>query len=142
MKSILVGYNFTNEDNRAIEFAIMIAKKFMSRVWIIHIEDPDPDFAGYDIGPQSTRDQISVSISQHRSELQDITDEYREKYKNISCLTIQGIIADKLLEQIKKLDIELLVLGTHPNNFFDRIFNDGTLNSIKNNANCPILICN
>ena len=47
MKNILVTVNFEEkETNILINKAVELAEKFGSKIWLIHIAAPDPDFVG------------------------------------------------------------------------------------------------
>ena len=57
MKNILVTVNFEEkETNLLIAKAVELAEKFGSKIWLIHIAAPDPEFVGYEVGPQYIRD--------------------------------------------------------------------------------------
>ena len=51
MKNLLVNVTLEEKQtSRLIEHAISIAEKFSSKIWLIHIAAPDPDFVGYEVG--------------------------------------------------------------------------------------------
>ena len=51
MKNILVTIDFKRNDQLLIDKAFQLAESFDSKLWLIHIAAPDPDFVGYEVGP-------------------------------------------------------------------------------------------
>ena len=49
MKTILVTIDFDKSDQMLIDKAFQMAEVFGSKIWILHIAAPDPDFVGYEV---------------------------------------------------------------------------------------------
>jgi len=47
---ILVAVDFSNRIAEVIEQAKKVAQTPNSKVWLIHVTPPDPDFVGYSVG--------------------------------------------------------------------------------------------
>ena len=56
MKNILVSIDFNEQEALLMDRAYEFAKAFDAKIWLVHIAAPDPDFVGYDAGPQYVRD--------------------------------------------------------------------------------------
>ncbi len=56
MKNILVTIDFNKNEELLIDKAFQLAESFNSKLWLMHIAAPDPDFVGYEVGPQYIRD--------------------------------------------------------------------------------------
>jgi len=56
MKNILVTIDFDVQTTLLIDSAYKLANAFDSKIWLVHIAAPNPDFAGYEVGPQYIRD--------------------------------------------------------------------------------------
>ncbi len=55
-KNILVAVDFNDAVGKILGYAEALALQFDSKVWVVHVADPDPDFVGYEPGPQYIRD--------------------------------------------------------------------------------------
>jgi len=47
MKNILVTFDFNKNEMLLIDKAFQLAESFNSKLWLMHIAAPDPDFVGY-----------------------------------------------------------------------------------------------
>jgi hypothetical protein len=56
MKNISGNIDFTENESLLIDKAFEMAKSFDSKLWLMHIATADPDFVGYEVGPQYIRD--------------------------------------------------------------------------------------
>ena len=57
MKNILVPIDLSPITDITVEFAARFAKGFGSKIWLVHVAAPDPDFVGFGTGPKYVRDQ-------------------------------------------------------------------------------------
>ena len=73
MKNILVAIEFEDKDSKLINKAKEMAEKFGSKVWIVHVAEPDPDFVGYEVGPQYIRDFRGKELRKEHKLLQKLT---------------------------------------------------------------------
>ena len=62
MKNILVTIDFNENEKLLIDKAFQLAEPFDSKIWLIHIAAPDPDFIGYKVGPQYIRDSRASDL--------------------------------------------------------------------------------
>ena len=46
MKNILVGIDFHDYSETLINKALKLSKPFNSKIWLLHVAAPDPDFIG------------------------------------------------------------------------------------------------
>ncbi len=53
MKNILVTINFDKNEKILLEKSVQFANAFNSKLWLMHIAAPEPDFVGYEIGPNT-----------------------------------------------------------------------------------------
>ena len=82
MKNILVTVDFNKNEELLIDKALELAKSFDSKLWLMHIAAPDPDFVGYEVGPQYIRDSRAAEIRKEHRLLQEYTIKLKEKEVN------------------------------------------------------------
>ena len=68
MKNILVCIDFHEQTKNLINKAAEIAKAFNAKLWLVHVAAPDPDFVGYDVGPQYIRDARADELKEESVE--------------------------------------------------------------------------
>ena len=140
MKNILVCIDFHKKTHLLIEKGIELAKAFGAKLWLVHIAAPDPDFVGYDVGPQYIRDARADELKDEHHFLINTSKELKEKGIDAEGLLIQGDINDLIKEEAKKLNAELIITGHHPHSFIYDAFFGSTSKSIISKAELPVLV--
>lgn len=140
MKNILVPVDFKGNENLLIEKANELGEKFKSKVWLIHVAAPDPDFVGYDAGPQFIRDDRADQLREERRHLQDFADSLIQNGIDSEALLIQGATVETILEKTKKLDIDLIIIGHQTYSIFYQAFFGSVSESLIKKSNTPVLV--
>lgn len=140
MKNILVTIDFEEKGQVLIDKAAELAKKFKSKLWLIHVAAPDPDFVGYDVGPQYIRDVVAKDLRAEHRLLQDFTNQLKEKNIVAEGLLVQGPTIETIVELTEKLAIDLIVIGKHKHGFFHKTFMVSTDESLMEKSDIPVLI--
>lgn len=140
MKNILVAIDFSAHAEKLIRHTEEIAAKFDSRVWIVHVAEPEPDFVGYEPGPQYMRDDTAEHLKEKHQLLRQMAAELQQKNIKAESLLIQGSTVDTILKETEKLGIDLIVIGANEHGFLHHLwFGDTTAEVIKNTS-VPLLV--
>jgi len=51
---LLVGVDLSGSTGKIVKTAEGIAKALSAKVWILHVAEPEPDFVGFEPGPQQS----------------------------------------------------------------------------------------
>lgn len=140
MKNILVTIDFEEKGQVLIDKAAELAKKFKSKLWLVHVAAPDPDFIGYDVGPQYIRDVLAKDLRNEHKLLQGFTNQLKEKNIEAEALLVQGTTIETVVELTEKLAIDLIVIGKHEHGFLHKTFMVSTDESLLEKSNIPVLI--
>lgn len=140
MKNILVSIDFDIKTTLLIDKASELAKAFDSKIWVIHIAAPEPDFVGYQVGPQYIRDSRAHELRKEHRKLQEFTKELTKKNINAEGLLIQGATIEMIILESKKLNIDLIITGHHKHNFLYNAFVGSVTRNIIKLSKIPILI--
>lgn len=141
MKNILVAINFEDKESSVLlKKAVEISEKFGSKIWIVHIAMPNPEFIGYDVGPQHVRDFRAKELKKEHKIILKHLDDLRAK--NIECdgFLIQGAATDAILKESEKLGIDLIIHGHHKHGLLYKIFVNDVDGVIVNESKVPVLI--
>ena len=140
MENILVALDFEPKAQYLIEMAALLAKKFDSKVWILHIASPNPDFVGYEIGPQYIRNDRAHDLRAEHKLLQGFAQKLESKGIEAESLLIQGPTVKMILDEAQKLDIDLIVIGSHEHSLLYKAFHDTTSQNVIKKSKIPLLV--
>ena len=140
MKNILLCLDFRKGTDLLVEKATELALKLDSRIWLLHVADPNPDFAGYEAGPQFVRDEIARELRQEHSTLQALARQISNRRVQAEALLIQGQTVEAILDEAARLQADLLVIGHAQHSFFHRLLVGENTPRLIRKANIPILV--
>ncbi len=141
MKQILVCIDFHKETKKVLDKGIELAKAFHSKVWLLHVAAPDPDFVGYDVGPQYIRDDLAKKLKGENQKLNEIARTIREKYDlDSDSLLIQGPTIEMIIKKSKDLNVDLIVTGHHHRGFFFKMLSQHTSSSLISKSDIPVMV--
>ncbi len=140
MKNILVTIDFSLNENILLDKVIELANAFGSKVWLMHIAAPDPDFVGYEVGPQYIRDTRAEELRKEHRLLQEYTSQLKVKGIEAEGLLVQGATLEMIIKESKKLKADLIIAGHHTHGFFYNAFVGSTSSKIIQRSEIPVLI--
>lgn len=111
-----------------------------SRIWLLHVAEPDPSFVGYEAGPEVVRDQVAAEYRQERQRLQACAERLRGAGWEATPLVVQGAIAETILEEAARLEAQLIVMGSHGYGTIAELIVGGVSKVVLRKAACPVLI--
>lgn len=112
-KNILALVDFSALTDQVAERAGELAQLYNAKCWYLHVASPDPDFVGYEAGPQYIRDDRAETLHEEHQKLSEFKKQLSGKGINCDYLLVQGQINSTIMSEIKKLNIDLVVLGSH-----------------------------
>jgi len=140
MKNILVALELDEFDELLMNQAVELAKAFDSKLWLIHIAAPEPDFVGYEVGPQYIRDSRADELRYEHKLLQQHSTDLNDKGIKAEGLLIQGATIEMIIEESKKLRVDLIITGHHDRGFLFKALRGSVSEKIIKGSKIPILI--
>ena len=140
MDNILAAIDFSDITPTVVDKAAEIARCFSSKLWLIHIAAPDPDFVGYSTGPQSKRDWRAKTLREEHRYIQDKALELAQSGINVTPLLLQGATVETILQEASKLNAEMIVIGSHGHGTLYKTLVGSVSEGIIRQASCPVLI--
>lgn len=140
MKNVLVTVDFDEKNILLLDKAMELAPKFGSKVWVMHIAAPDPDFVGYEAGPQYIRDDRAGVLRKEHKLIGEYIDKLKEKGIQAEGLLVQGATAETILDECIHLNIDLLIIGHHKHSLLHRTFAYSPVSSIIEKSAVPVLL--
>ena len=140
MKNILVSIDFNNHERSLIDKAIEIAKAFDSKIWLLHVAAPEPEFIGFGVGPQYIRDSRADELRKEHRLISDYTDLVRLENQECEGLLINGATTEMIMEEANKLAIDLIIIGHHDHNLLYKAFFGSVATGVIKKTNIPVLV--
>jgi len=138
--NILVGVDLAPATEKIVRSAESLARALKARLWLVHVAEPEPDFVGFDIGPQVERDARSEAFHQEHAEVQAIADGLRQQGLEATALLVQGPTVELLLQEAANLDADMIILGSHGRGAVQRLLVGSVSEGVLHRAACPVLI--
>ena len=137
---ILVAIDFSKVTDLVLEKTREIAAKTGAKVWITHVVAPDPDFIGYEVGPQTERDFIARKFHEKHIALQDLAKKLKNKGIQITPLLLQGPTVETILEEADDIDADMIICGSHGYGMMYNIFIGSISKEVLKHSSRPVLI--
>ena len=111
--NILVAVDLSPASEKVVEAARGVAKLTGAHLYVLHVAEPDPDFVGYDTGPEVVRTQVAKELRREHRDVQALAKELRNDGLEATALLIQGPTVATTLKEADRLKAGLIVVGTH-----------------------------
>ncbi|MFT5701320.1 MAG: nucleotide-binding universal stress UspA family protein [Desulforhopalus sp.] len=138
--NILTCVDFSESMGKVVEKAEEIAEAVSAKLWLLHVAEPEPDFVGYEVGPQSVRDSLSKRFHKEHRQIQDIAEQMRQNGIDTTALLVQGSTVETILMKASKISADMIVVGTHGKGRVYRLLVGSVSEGILRKANCSILV--
>jgi len=140
MQNIVVAVDFSDQSERVIQVARDLASAHSARVWLIHAAEPDPDFVGYEAGPQSVRDSVAREFRKEHRELQQIAEGLRADGIDATALLVQGPTIRTILDEAERLGADHIVVGSHGRGAISRVLLGSVSEGVVHKAPCTVTV--
>ncbi len=138
--NFLVAVDCSDSTPKVVNKAKEMAKALSGKLWIIHIAQPEPDFVGYNTGPQTERDYVAKVLHSQHSQIQEIAENLRNEGIETTALLIQGSTVEMIIKEAKKLQVEMIIMGSHGRDPISELFLGSVSKGVISQSDCPILI--
>ncbi|HMO52692.1 MAG TPA: universal stress protein [Kiritimatiellia bacterium] len=140
MNTILVPVDFSDAGPDVMAAAVTMAKAFNASVLLLHVAPPEPEFLGYDPGPQSVRDSVARQCHEAHSRLQAAEKNFSDQGIAVTALLIQGYPVEKILHEAEKHHPFLIVMGSHGHGALRNLLVGSVTEGVMRRATCPVLV--
>ncbi|MDT0685074.1 universal stress protein [Autumnicola psychrophila] len=139
INNILVAVDFDESVGNLLNYTESLAEKYDAKIWLLHVADPEPDFIGYEPGPQYIRDLKAEEYRDEHRKLQALCDRFLSKNLHAEALLIQGSTVEMILKEAEELQADLMIVNTHKHGFFFNLFSESVSLELFKKSNIPLL---
>lgn len=137
---LLVATDFSPQTPKILRVARRLSKALGARIWLIHVAAPEPAFKTYGSGDRQDRKTTADAYREERRLVHEAAESLRETGLDVTGLTVQGAPAKKILAQAARLDIDMIVIGSHGFGAVFRLLLGSVSSKVVRKATCPVLI--
>jgi len=117
-----------------------LATALAAKIWLLHVAEPEPDFVGFNAGPQQERDALAEKFHREHAEIQAIADRLREQGLEATALLVRGPTAETILNEAAKLKADMIIAGSHGGGAMRRLLVGSVSEELLRHAECPIMV--
>ena len=122
--------------DRATDFCELVGAK----LWVLHVADPEPDFVGYDAGPEYIRLDAALEYRVGDRWVQSIANRIKDRNVEAEALLVPGYVAKVILREADRINADMIVCGSHRRGFFFSTFMDNTAVTLSKKSERPLMI--
>ncbi len=140
MKTILVPVDFSDVTAHVVATARKFAAAFESRIILLNVAEPEPDFVGFEAGPPNVRMAVARDFKVEHQRLEQLKTECAESGAEVIALHIQGPIVEKVLHEVGAQQADLIVMGSHGHGALYDLLVGSVTNGVIKGAPCPVVV--
>lgn len=132
LKNILMAYDFSNDSEVALMFALMLAEEYQSQLHLLHVLPPktSQSFATFE------EDEFSETTRQ----LQEAIPEEAKLWCQVKTVVREGKPYREILEYADEQDIDLICMGVRGAGFGMQALFGSNVDRVLRQSSCPMLI--
>jgi nucleotide-binding universal stress UspA family protein len=140
MKNILVALDLSGTTGPVLAQSRLLATTLGAKLWLVHVASPEPDFVGYEVGPQSVRKAVADHLHEEHRQIQGHAEDLRSEGIDCTALLIQGATVDVILKEAADVEADLIVIGSHGHGFVKKLLLGGTSDDVVRRSRIPVLV--
>ena len=111
--NVIVALDFSEVTRDVLEVVGRISATGSMKLYLVHVAEPDPDFVGWQAGPDVVRKQVAEEFRREHRQLDEMAKNLRQAGRAATALLVQGPIVETILDQASDLEAGLIVVGSH-----------------------------
>jgi nucleotide-binding universal stress UspA family protein len=138
--TILVPLDFSSVTDGVVNMTEAVAKALNAKAILLHVEPPEPDFVGYEPGPQHVRDNVAHQVTEDHEALHAIRDQLQGKGIDTEVLIIQGPIVEKILSEAARRSVDHIIIGSHGHGALYHLLVGSVCEGVLKRTTCPVTV--
>ena len=138
-KTILFATDFSESSDHAFQYALSLARKFESRLGIIHVISEPVDLRGFYV-PHISFDKLEEEIEQGALKMMEkFCRTHVQDYANVESFVVPGIPYDEIIKKAVEINADLIVVGTHGRTGLDHVLFGSTAEKVVRKSTIPVM---
>ena len=137
--TILFATDFSESSEHAFDYALALARKFESRLGIIHVINEPVDLRGFYV-PHISFDKLEEEIVQWAWKLMEKFRRTKVRdYAAVEAYVVPGIPYDEIIKKALETGADLIVVGTHGRTGLDHVLFGSTAEKVVRKSPVPVM---
>lgn len=137
---LLVAIDFSPTTEKVINSVKKLICKTDSKVWLLHVAMPDPDFVGYEVGPDTEREFVAKRFREEHKKLHEIADDLQKTGIEVIPLLVQGATVETILEKAEELGVDAIITGSHGRSAMYKLLVGSVSEGLLHKTKIPLVI--
>ncbi len=137
---LLVAVDFSETTELVMRVARRLAASLEAPVWLVHAAEPEPEFVGYDAGPDVVRDQVAKELREEHRKLQALADDLRGAGVEVTAMLVRGPTVETLLAEADKQGADMIVVGSHGRGMVGEMLLGSVSKGLIRQGKCPVTV--
>ena len=138
IRSVLVPIDFSEPSEKALDYAVSLAKQFGAKLTLLSVIEPfpTPDFAYYPLVMENDK-----MVAETKKRLEQVPVKAGVKKELIEkTLVRNGVPFKEITAAARSLKVDLIVISTHGYSGLAHVFMGSTAERVVRHAECPVLV--
>ena len=149
MKRILVAIDLSDVTAVMLDVASELASEFKAKLYLVHVAKVPHTYVAHGGGAQFgfdpaytvlSRDEIAHQLRDEHRELQEHGARIEGEGVQVAALLLPGDPVVKILEEAEKLDVDLIVMGSHGHGAIYELLVGSVTEGVLRKARRPVLV--
>ena len=138
-KTILFATDFSEGSDFAFQSALSMARKYGSKLVVVHIINEPVDLRGFYV-PHISFDKLEEEIEQGAEKLMEkFCRTHMQDFNNVETYVLPGIPYDEIIKKAESLNTDLIVMGTHGRTGLDHVLFGSTAEKVVRKSPIPVM---
>jgi nucleotide-binding universal stress UspA family protein len=138
-ETILFATDFSENSEKAFDYALSMAKAYNARLLILHVSNEPVDLRGFYV-PHISFETLEKEIEEGAEKMMEKFCQSRlAGFSNVETKVTSGIPADEIVMRAEEAKASLIVLGTQGRTGLDHFLFGSTAERVVRTARCAVL---
>ena len=140
MKTILVPVDFSDTTAPVLAEAQVLAKALGGELVLLKVAEPEPDFVGFEPGPQTVSVAVAHDYRAEHVKLDELKAQAAAGGLAVTALHVQGPIVEKILDLAAERGAGMIVMGSHGHGALYELLVGSITQGVLKGAKCPVVV--
>jgi len=149
--NILVALDLSSASQQILSVVKTLTSGSSAKVWLFHVTEPSSGMVEYKgslrndesddrLDTDYARDQIAKKFHDEHAALQKEAEKLKTSQVTVTARVVQGAATETLLHESEKLEIDMIVVGSHGHGALYSMLIGSVSEDILKQSTCPVLV--
>ncbi len=149
--NILVALDLSAASQKILPVVEALVSGLSAKIWLFHVTEPSDGMVDYKgslrndesderLDPDYARDQIAQKFHNEHKALEEAAEKLKKSGVEATARVVHGLPIEVLLEESDKLEIDIIVIGSHGHGAVHKLLAGSVSESVLRRSICPVLV--